>query len=319
MSNEEMKKPEISQEEAERVLHHYSEVARQNREKSAASAGTPIQEAIRPTMSQLAANLPGALKSHDEERRAADADYQQRTRERQARIAQKMHPKRCQSCWQDSGVPERYFCADLNDLGDVPPEYTKLADRLRTLLSRPGLYAVVGEKGPGKTHLACATIREFCRHEKGAKYFKLLDLYRLVKSTWGKQSEESERDVMGDLARLPLLVIDEADKRNDSPWEATLVEDLIDTRYSKYKTTLLIANSKPEALAEKLGEAVISRLQETGHIWPAEWPSMRETAPRPLPETPIRYRPDGTPIFPPVKEGCEPIVNPKTYWTYIDE
>ena len=67
----------------------------------------------------------------------------------------------------------------------------------------------IGKPGTGKSHLAIAVCMAIMARGYTAMYLNALDAIRLVRSTWGRDSERRESDVMNDLATVDLLVLDE--------------------------------------------------------------------------------------------------------------
>jgi DNA replication protein DnaC len=166
---------------------------------------------------------------------------------------------------------------------------------LRGMIRKPALNALLGTRGPGKTHMACAMVREACRCGKSARYSTALDIFRAIRGTWGKQEkgEESESKVITKLERADVLIIDEVQVRSESAWENTILSDLIDHRYGFIKSTLLIANLEPKALAANVGESIASRLLGSGKVMVCDWPSFRKSG---------MAQPEPRTEFPPVDE-----------------
>ena len=68
---------------------------------------------------------------------------------------------------------------------------------------------MVGGVGTGKTHLANAAVIELTDSGKDCGRVNLIDMVRRLKSTWSKDSEESEEDVLKMYSSCDLLIIDE--------------------------------------------------------------------------------------------------------------
>lgn len=207
--------------------------------------------------------------------------------------------RRAQALWESSGVPPRYFHARLDGMANVPSDYETLAKQLLIVLESPGVYALIGPRGTGKTYLGCALIRRSCAVGKSAKYLRTLDLFRTIRSTWGNTRRSiNEAALFGDLTRHELLIIDEIQVRGESDWENSTLTDVIDARYAHLKSTLLLSNLESAALAANVGESITSRLLETGKVFQALSPTFR----KPGREQPHPPKLDGNnnPIFPPV-------------------
>jgi DNA replication protein DnaC len=134
-----------------------------------------------------------------------------------------------------------------------------------------------GRPGTGKTHLAAAILRSqlevFDVH-----YITAGDLIRAIRSTWRRDSEAREIDLLGSMRQLDLLVVDEIGAQYGSEGEQTVLFDVIDGRYRELQPTILITNHNREGLRACLGDRSFDRLTET-HRWvPFDWPSYRPTA-----------------------------------------
>lgn len=127
-----------------------------------------------------------------------------------------------------------------------------------------GIVALIGERGNGKTRMAAEAMRNFSP-EKGT-YTTAMGLFLRIRASFGKMSRESEDEIVRELSRTPLLILDEVQERGNTPWEDRLLTHILDRRYASVSPTIVIANLKESALAECLGESIISRMEETGGI-----------------------------------------------------
>ncbi len=220
--------------------------------------------------------IESARQLRAEEEAARKAQQQQATARQQASD----NRRRSHAFWCASQVPPLYRDAWMGSLDPaiLPAGYVAAAGLLRGLLTTPGIWAMVGPRGPGKTWLACAIIREMCLSGRTAMYETTAGVFKAIKSTFGvkQRGADTEADITDALAKPDLLVLDEAQLRSETPFENVILTSLIDTRYSHLKSTLLIANLEPKELAGCLGESVMSRMQETGQIIPCNWPSLRK-------------------------------------------
>jgi DNA replication protein DnaC len=176
---------------------------------------------------------------------------------------------------------------------------------MRQLPNAPGMLALVGLRGCGKTWMGAALIRDFCRVGKRARYARAMDIFRSIKATFGKRGE-SETDVVDELARPDLLVVDEIQVRSESDWENDVLIDLIDARYAALKSTVVIGNLAPGALVKNIGESITSRLQECGGIIVCNWPSYRANGKAKAAAPPVVDSNSGKYQFTPVMPGATP-------------
>lgn len=185
--------------------------------------------------------------------------------------------QRARDLWRVAKVPVLFEDARLDRLGDIEPNHREAADKLAAMADFGGMYALVGVRGAGKTHLACALVHEFCRLGKSAVYHRTMDIFLDIKRTFDK-GNGSQADVVERYAKPKLLVLDEIQVRSDTEWEDVILTDLIDRRYAAMKSTLMIANLTPKDFCQRIGSSVTSRLTETGGIIVCDWPSFRKPA-----------------------------------------
>ena len=133
---------------------------------------------------------------------------------------------------------------------------------------------ITGPRGTGKTEIAVCVARVFCEKRKRTAYLTAWDLFARFKRSY-RDNGPPEADIMEGLGRAPLLILDEIHERGETDWEDRTLVRLIDYRYGAKFPTILIANQKPEELAESLGASVSDRLREAGMVIEATWPSFR--------------------------------------------
>lgn len=190
-------------------------------------------------------------------------------REKETRERRREHAKRL---YDAAGVPKRHalHLATIDDAQS--PEFARVRDLLTARLPDGYLVSLIGKRGTGKTQVAVATIREACKRQLSARYFKRLDLSRLIRSTFSRPSNKgasagpSENDLIEELAAVGLLVVDEIHQTGDSDFDKNLLINLLDRRYDAMLPSILIGNATKEQFAGLVGDSVVSRLNETGEI-----------------------------------------------------
>lgn len=132
-----------------------------------------------------------------------------------------------------------------------------------------------GLPGTGKSHLAIAICMAVMEVGYTAMYVNALDAIRLVRSTWGKHSDKSERDVMNMLAELDLLVIDEVGAQYGTEGEQVILFDIINRRYQDQRPMVLLTNQGKDGFKAYLGDRAFDRLREAGKWVAFDWQSHR--------------------------------------------
>ncbi len=131
-----------------------------------------------------------------------------------------------------------------------------------------------GRPGTGKSHLAMAIAQQIMPSYT-AFYTSAIDAVRMVRDTWRKGSDRSEIDVLDELSRVDLLILDEVGVQYGSDSEQITLFDIIDKRYRNMMPIILLTNQNKVGMKEFLGDRSFDRLREGG-IWVTfDWDSNR--------------------------------------------
>ena len=190
----------------------------------------------------------------------AEHDAEIERRERQQAAQEKIER------YQKSGVPERYFKESL-DTYQITNEMQTTAAKVATNF----LHAVkcgefkslvmIGNAGTGKTHLACAIIRE-----AGGKYRTAPDIVEEMRRAKSFTAAETEADIIDYYGRLKLLVIDEIGRGISATDEKYMIYQIVNARYNTRKPTVLISNLGKSDFLQYIGVAAADRLVESAEI-----------------------------------------------------
>lgn len=139
---------------------------------------------------------------------------------------------------------------------------------------------LLGAVGTGKTHLGCAVVQSVIRNlGASARYTSALDIIRDIKSTFGKDSELSEREIYAALRTPDLLVIDEIGVQHGSDFERQVLFEVINDRYKDITPTVVISNLGIQGLRKCLGDRAVDRLTDAdGPTVLFNWASARGAA-----------------------------------------
>jgi DNA replication protein DnaC len=152
------------------------------------------------------------------------------------------------------------------------------------------LIVIYGGHGSGKTQM-CMEIakklpdRFFPAKKEGAftlapihrplLYRKAMEFFNDIRSTYGANRKETERDVINRYADAALVVIDEAHQRGEKEFEDRQLTLMLDKRYDAMLPTILVTNLTREDFYATLSPAVKSRMIETAEGIEANWRSFR--------------------------------------------
>jgi DNA replication protein DnaC len=111
-------------------------------------------------------------------------------------------------------------------------------------------------------------------------YWKLSDVIRRVKCSFSPTARESEEDILRELAGVKILALDEVGRGNGRDFEANLIFDLIDMRYSSRLPTILCSNLPPSggenSMAAYIGDTAIDRINENAVNIFCDWENYRK-------------------------------------------
>ncbi|WP_429499855.1 ATP-binding protein [Paraburkholderia youngii] len=206
-----------------------------------------------------------------------------REAEEKRRVAEEeeRNQRRMEQRLSTSGIPVRFRDRTFaNYIADTEPKQKALQVAMDFAANfdqhyRDGTMVVFsGKPGTGKSHLAIAAAM-VVMNGGTALYLNALDLVRMVRDTWRRDSEMTESAVLQELSTVSLLVIDEIGVQYGTEGEQVILFDVLNRRYRDLMPTILLTNLGAKGMKEFLGERSFDRLREGG-IWVAfDWESHR--------------------------------------------
>lgn len=194
-----------------------------------------------------------------EEIAAHDAEIERR----EAQQAQREKYER----YTKSGAPERYWNESLDTYrinNDMQATAAKAATNFLHAVKCGEFKSLVliGSAGTGKTHLACAIVRE-----TRGKYRTAPDIVEVLRRAKSYTSDETEEEIINYYGHVPLLVIDEIGRGIAATDEKYMLYQILNARYNTRKPTLLISNHKKADFLQYIGAAAADRLVESAEIY----------------------------------------------------
>lgn len=196
--------------------------------------------------------------------------------ERQQRLERRLN---------QAGIPLRFrgrsfatFNADSKGKSDCLHIAQEYAEEFRERKSVGATMVFSGLPGTGKSHLAIAICQAIMERGYTALYLNALDAIRMVRATWRRESPRTESEVMGDLATVDLLVLDEVGAQYGTEGEQVILFDIINRRYQDQQPMILLTNQGKEGFKQYLGDRAFDRLREAGRWVAFDWESHRGKA-----------------------------------------
>lgn len=128
-----------------------------------------------------------------------------------------------------------------------------------------GNMIVTGRTGTGKTHLACAMIRNILHLGGFARYVTSEDMANSIANAW-TQPDSSEAMEIYRFTEYDLLILDEYGLHDQHENRLKLVHKVLYSRYDAKKPTVVISNFTTVELKQNLGDRLWSRFQHDGLI-----------------------------------------------------
>ena len=142
-------------------------------------------------------------------------------------------------------LPRRFLDATVESLQELTPSQSAAKLHMLRLWKgfRPGDRGVglSGPVGVGKTHLMAGLVR-ILTLEQGVRcrFVEITHLLAEIKA--GFQEGRGEAELVGPLASVPVLVIDELGKGMMTEWQLSVLDELISRRYNAAVSTFFTTN-----------------------------------------------------------------------------
>ena len=174
----------------------------------------------------------------------------------------------------DSDMPKRHR---LLEAPKTAGRWGETKNKIVELLGTGLLCALVGSRGSGKTQLGVEVAKEAMRRGKSARFCSTTKFLMEIKSTYRKDAERTEHQVLRQFSTPGILILDEIGRRGETDWEDRLLFELLNDRYNEIRDTILIGNYENAAkFSEAVGPSLVSRINETGGVFECNWASFRE-------------------------------------------
>lgn len=119
-----------------------------------------------------------------------------------------------------------------------------------------------GSPGTGKTHLAAAVANDFVSKGIPTLFGTFVDHLEHIKEEF---DHGGTNNYLADMKTIPVLVIDDLGQEKESEWTEQILYQVINYRYEHKSPIIITTNYTEDELANRLGEAKVSRLYEVSY------------------------------------------------------
>lgn len=161
---------------------------------------------------------------------------------------------RCPDCGPQRAALERFNRANILsdfaaarledlDVSDRSSNLGLITNKVRRWMNTPSWergYCLIGGVGTGKTHMLTTTVRHAVIRGLSAKYVDFSILLNDLRQAYDQETPTT--GIIKPLVETQLLAIDELGKGRNSEWELTIIDQLINERYSRGMTTIFATN-----------------------------------------------------------------------------
>ena len=184
------------------------------------------------------------------------------------RQAQEAERKRLESL----NIEPMYFDSTLDNFIAGSPEQERALSYAHAMVQdRAGKLVLLGSNGTGKTHLAVGIVRVL-----GGAIYSMYEITTRIRASYVSGAKENELQIVDELARIPMLAIDEIGRTKGSDAETNWLSYIVDKRHARGLPLMLISNKHTRktcpdggcqnCLENYISEDIMSRLAEDGYL-----------------------------------------------------
>lgn len=169
-------------------------------------------------------------------------------------------------------IEPMYFTSTLDNFIAGSPEQQRALSYAQAMVKdRAGKLVLLGSNGTGKTHLAVGIVRVL-----GGAIYSMYEITTRIRASYVSGATETELQIVDELARIPMLAIDEIGRTKGSDAETNWLSYIVDKRHARGLPLMLISNKHTRktcpdggcqnCLENYISEDIMSRLSEDGHL-----------------------------------------------------
>jgi DNA replication protein DnaC len=160
---------------------------------------------------------------------------------------------------------------------------------------------LTGDIGVGKTHVAVGLLKELiARRGVTGLFYDYRELLKQVQNSYNKDVSATELSILRPVLEAEVLVLDELGAAKPTDWVWDTVAQILNSRYNERRTTIITTNyaneaslmggpaqesaakraMRDETLGDRIGERMLSRLQEMCVVVEMRGKDFRQTVAR---------------------------------------
>ena len=160
---------------------------------------------------------------------------------------------------------------------------------------------LTGDIGVGKTHVAVGLLKELItKRGVSGLFYDYRELLKQVQNSYNKDVSATELSILRPVLEAEVLVLDELGAAKPTDWVWDTVAQILNSRYNERRTTIITTNyanegsllggapqesaakraMRDETLGDRIGERMLSRLQEMCVVVEMRGKDFRQTVAR---------------------------------------
>jgi DNA replication protein DnaC len=159
---------------------------------------------------------------------------------------------------------------------------------------------LTGDIGVGKTHVAVGLLKELItRRGVSGLFYDYRELLKEVQNSYNRDVSATELSILRPVFEAEVLVLDELGAAKPTEWVWDTVAQILNSRYNERRTTIITTNyaneaslvgasqdspvkraMRDETLGDRIGERMLSRLQEMCVVVEMRGKDFRQTVAR---------------------------------------
>lgn len=199
-----------------------------------------------------------------------DWQYEQ-GRQRCEAVVRENQAMKMQRAFKRSGIRELHINCSFDNYIITCPAQKKALENARdyagNFCNSIASFVFSGRHGTGKNHLASAICNALLLQDKSVLIITVADIMSAMKGTFNDDNSVTEEQLLSDLSKVDLLVIDEIGMQIESRYEKVIINQIVDRRSSSKRPTGMLTNLNNQEMNTLLGERVMDRMRMGDSLW----------------------------------------------------